>query len=98
MSQKKRKKRNSNYSGYSGSRKDPMKLQQTSNNKKMDPLTRNILLSDLVILAASMMLQEHGLISETMASIVCVVGIIMLIVALYLLFGPQRRIDGVPKR
>ena len=93
MSQKKRKKRNSNYAG-----KDPMKLQQTSNNKKMDPLTRNILLSDLVILAASMMLQEHGLISETMASIVCVVGIIMLIVALYLLFGPQRRIDGVPKR
>lgn len=94
MSQKKRKKQNSN---YTGSRKDPMKLQQASSNKKMDPLTRNILLSDLIILAASMMLQENGMISDTMGGIVCVVGVIMLIVALYLLFGPPRRIDGAPK-
>ncbi len=93
MSQKKHKKRNSN---YNGSRKDPMKL-QSAKNKKMDPLTRNILLSDLIILAASMMLQENGMISDTMAGIVCVVGVIMLIVALYLLFGPPRRIDGAPK-
>ena len=93
MSQKKHKKRNSNYGG-----KDPMKLQQTSKNKKADPLTRNILLSDLVMLAASMMLQEQGMIGETMATVVTVVGVIMLIVALYLLFGPQKRINGTPKQ
>ena len=93
MSQKKHKKRNSNYGG-----KDPLKLQQTSKNKKADPLTRNILLSDLVMLAASMMLQEQGMIGETMATVVTVVGVIMLIVALYLLFGPQKRINGTPKQ
>lgn len=95
MSQKKHKKRNSN-SGYAG--KDPMKLQQTSKNKKADPLTRNILLSDLVILAASMVLQEHGMIGEKMATVVTIVGVIMLVVALYLLFGPQKRINGGPKQ
>lgn len=95
MSQKKHKKRNSG-AAYTG--KDPMKLQQTSKNKKADPLTRNILLSDLVILAASMVLQEHGMIGEKMATVVAIVGVIMLIVALYLLFGPQKRIDGGPKR
>ncbi len=93
MSQKKHKKRNSNYGG-----KDPMKLQQTSKNKKADPLTRNILISDLVMLAASVMLQEQGLIGEGMATVVTVIGIIMLIVALYLLFGPQKRINGTPKQ
>lgn len=93
MSQKKRKKQNSNYTG-----KDPMKLQQTSKNKKADPLTRNILISDLVILAASLLLQEQGLIGEGMATFVTIIGIIMLIVALYLLFGPQKRINGTPKQ
>ena len=93
MSQKKRKKQNSNYGG-----KDPMKLQQTSKTKKMDPLTRNILFSDLVILAASMMLQEYGMISEGMATVVAIVGVILLVVALYLLFGPQKRINGAPKQ
>lgn len=93
MSQKKRKKQNSNYTG-----KDPMKLQQTSKNKKADPLTRNILISDLVILAASMVLQENGMIGEGMATAVAIVGVILLIVALYLLFGPQKRINGTPKQ
>ena len=93
MSQKKRKKQHSSYTG-----KDPMKLQQTSKNKKADPLTRNILISDLVILAASMGLQENGMIGEGMATAVAIVGVILLIVALYLLFGPQKRIDGAPKQ
>ena len=93
MSQKKHKKRNSNYGG-----KDPMKLQQTSKSKKADPLTRNILISDLVMLAASVMLQEQGLIDEGMATFVTVIGVVMLIVALYLLFGPQKRINGTPKK
>ena len=93
MSQKKRKKQNSNYTG-----KDPMKLQQASKNKKADPLTRNILISDLVILAASMVLQENGMIGEGMATAVAIVGVIVLIVALYLLFGPQKRINGTPKQ
>lgn len=74
--------------------KDPMKLQQTSSSKRMDTLPRNILLSDLVILAASQMMLDKGMISSAMADFVGVVGVIMLIVALFLLFGPQNRAGG----
>ena len=91
MSQKKHKKRNS--SSYYGG-KDPMKLQQTSSSKKLDALPRNLLLGDLVILAASQMMLEQGMISNTLADIVGVIGVIMLITALILLFGPQNRAGG----
>lgn len=93
MSQKKRKKRSTPVNVG----KDPMKLQQTSKHKKADPLTRNLLLSDLVILAASQMMLDKGMISQGMADFSGVVGVILLIIALYLLFGPQKRINGTPK-
>lgn len=91
MSQKKRKKHTVPSNSPS---KDPMKLQQTSRSKRMDTLPRNILLSDLVILAASQMMLDKGMISNAMADFVGVVGVIMLIAALILLFGPQNRAGG----
>lgn len=91
MSQKKRKKHNVSSNSLS---KDPMKLQQTSRTKRMDTLPRNLLLSDLVILAASQMMLDNGMISNAMADFVGVVGIIMLIAALILLFGPKNRAGG----
>lgn len=94
MSQKKRKK----HSTPTNVGKDPMKLQQTSKHKKADPLTRNLLLCDLVILAASQMMLDQDMISQGMADFCGVVGIILLIIALYLLFGPQKRINGTPKQ
>ncbi len=91
MSQKKHKKHNSTPNALN---KDPMKLQQTSRTKRMDTLPRNLLLSDLVILAASQMMLDKGMISNGMADFVGVVGVIMLIAALYLLFGPKNRAGG----
>lgn len=91
MSQKKHKKRNSS-SNYTS--KDPMKLQQTSSSKKLDPLPRNLLLTDLVLLAASQMMLDKGMISNTMADIIGLVGLVMLITALILLFGPKNRAGG----
>ncbi len=91
MSQKKRKKHNMSSQSLG---KDPMKLQQTSRTKRMPTLPRNLLLSDLVLLAASQMMLDAGMISNAMADFVGVVGIIMLIAALYLLFGPKNRAGG----
>lgn len=91
MSQKKRKKRNSSSAVLS---KDPRKLQETAKSKRMDTLPRNLLLSDLVLLAASQMMLEREMISNTMADIVGVVGLLMLVTALFLLFGPKKGSAG----
>ena len=87
MSQKRQKKRN-NQPLQTG--KNPNKLQQTSKSKKMNPLARNLLLIDLVTLGASQLMVEHEMISEAMANFVAGLGIVMLIVALYLEFGPKK--------
>lgn len=91
MSQKKRKKRNSSSTVLS---KDPRKLQETAKSKRMDTLPRNLLLSDLVLLAASQMMLDREMISNTMADIVGVVGLLMLVAALFLLFGPKKGSAG----
>ena len=94
MSQKKHKKRNSSANPAS---KDPRKLQQTSSSKRMDPLARNLLCIDLVLLAASQMMLDNGMISNTIADLAGVAGVIMLIAALVLQFGPRNRTPGGPK-
>ena len=91
MSKKKKKKRNSNSYVMD---KDPLKLQQTSSAKRLDTLPRNLLLSDLVLMAASQMMLDNGMISQTVADIVGIIGVIMLITALFLLFGPKNRTGG----
>ena len=91
MSKKKHKKRNSNSYVMD---KDPLKLQQTSSAKRLDTLPRNLLLSDLVLMAASQMMLDNGMISQTVADIVGIIGVIMLITALFLLFGPKNRTGG----
>lgn len=91
MSQKKHKKRNPNSTPLG---KDPRKLQQTAKTKRMDTLPRNLLLSDLVILAASQMMLERDMISNTLADVVGVIGVLMLLAALFLLFGPKNKRPG----
>lgn len=86
MSQKKNKKRSMQPQQVG---KNPNKLQQTSKNKKMNVLARNLLMIDLVTLGASQMMVEKQMISETMANFIAFLGLIMLVVALYLEFGPK---------
>ena len=86
MSKKRQKKRNHKHS-YAAS--NPNQLQQTSQTKKMNPLARNLLLLDLVIMGASLMMQENGLITESIGNVIGVLGMIMMVVAIYLEFGPN---------
>ena len=87
MSQKKRKKPRD-------VGKDPKKLQHSGEAKQFDPLAHNILCVDMVLLAAAQWMYNEEMISETVSGIATVVGLILLIVALYLQFGPK---DNKPK-
>ena len=96
MSQKKRKKHTSSPTVQTS--KNPQRLQQTSKTKKMNPLARNLLLIDLICLCASQWLLQREMIPDPVASLVAILGIIMLIVALYLEFGSNRPGLKAPKR
>ena len=88
MAQKKKK---SHASGsYSGG-KNPNKLQQTSHSKKMDPVPRNLLCIDLIMLAASEWMAREDMLSNSAANMIGILGVILLLIALYLQFGPKKR-------
>ena len=66
------------------------KLQGSSDTKKFDPLARNILYTDLIILALAQIMYSNGWIGETLSGFSTVVGVVLLIVALYIQFGPKK--------
>ncbi len=55
--------------------------------KRMKPLARNILLGDLVLLAATQLMMSNEIITETTGSILTLVGVGLLMLALYIQFG-----------
>ena len=89
MSQKKRKKRRTQSSYHAGSRQwqDQPTDSQVNYEKKLNPVTRNLLLLDLVLLAVVGLLSNNGLISDTLSAILSLVGIVVMVVALWFQFG-----------
>ncbi len=73
---------------------DPNELQQTRKYKKFDPAARNLLWLDLISLAICQILVSKELIGDTAANVITVVGLILLLVALWLQFRPKH---GGPK-
>ena len=63
--------------------------------KRMDPTARLLLYGDLVFLAAASILDANHLISEFVSGTLTLIGLILLIVALWLQFG--RKKDGLRK-
>lgn len=65
--------------------------------KRMDPTARLMLLGDLVFLATSALLESKGLISELVSLLCTVVGVILLLTALWLQFGSKKGGKGLGK-
>ncbi len=63
--------------------------------KRMNPAARALLYGDLVFLAAASILDANHLISEFVSGTLTLIGLILLIVALWLQFG--RKKDGLRK-
>lgn len=98
MSQKKYKKRHSQSTMNAKRQAAQAKLADEKDRarKRMDPTARNLLLGNLVFLAASQMLYTNGMMSDTVNAITSIIGIILLFVALWFQFGKKKR-DGRPR-
>ena len=59
------------------------------NRKRMNPVARNILLADLVILALAALLEHNGLITPLISGMVSIFGLILMVIALWVQFGKK---------
>ena len=57
--------------------------------KRMNPVARNILLADLVILALAAILEGNGLITPLISGMVSIFGLILMVIALWVQFGKK---------
>ena len=65
--------------------------------KRFKPAARNLLLLNLVFLAATQLLYNSQLISETISNICTLLGVIFLFVALWIQFGNGPSGDPTPR-
>ena len=92
MSQKKHKKRHSQSTINATRQANQAKLADEKDRmqKRMDPTARNLLLGDLVFLAICQLLYSNGMISETLSALSSIIGLILLVIALWFQFGNKR--------
>lgn len=64
--------------------------------KRMDPTARLLLYGDLVFLALSSFLDYRELISPTVSTVCTIIGVVVLLVALWFQFGKKR--DGAGRQ
>jgi hypothetical protein len=65
--------------------------------KRMNPVARALLLIDLVFLSVVSLLDINEIISDVISGACTLVGVAMLLIALWLQFGPKGRGSGGPK-
>ena len=65
--------------------------------KRMDPTARLLLYGDLVFLALFSFLEYKGLISDLASGLCTIIGVILLVIALWLQFGRKRDESGFGK-
>lgn len=84
----KRKKRHSNavMAAKQKAKAEAIADQKDRARKRMNPVARNILLGDLVFLAACIWLEQQGLLSQSMNAVTALIGAALIPVALYFQF------------
>ena len=68
--------------------------QKDRNKKRMDPTARVLLYGDLVFLAVTSIMDAGGVISGLASGICTIIGLVLLILALWFQFRPKERIKG----
>ena len=89
MSQKKHKKRHSQAVMDAKRQANQAKLADEKDRarKRMDPTARTLLFGNLIFLAVIMLLDRNGLISPLFSGACTIIGVILLILALWFQFG-----------
>lgn len=93
MSKKKYKKRHSQSTMNAKRQAADAKLADEMDRAKnrMDPTARTLLLGDLVFLAVCQLLYSNGMMSELVSGGCTIIGLILLILALWFQFGKKKR-------
>lgn len=60
-----------------------------SSSKRFDPLARNLLFGDLIVLALSQFLTTKGIMSEFLSNSITLIGFIVLLIAIWIQFGKK---------
>ncbi len=94
MSQKKRKKSRPQGARGTGT---PAETPSAGGGKRFKPLAYGLLWGDLVFLAACQLMVRAGVLNETNATIATVLGVILLLAALVMQFGPSDRTPKPPR-
>lgn len=63
--------------------------EKSRNKKRMDPTARALLYGDLVFLAIASILETNELVSKPVGGLLTLIGLIILIVALWIQFRPK---------
>lgn len=82
--------RSQSYSSSEGS----ILSQDTSSSKRFNPMARNLLFADIVILGFAALGERYGFISPVVSSVLTVMGFLMLLAALWFQFGGGGKKDG----
>ena len=92
MSQKKHKKRHSQSTMNAKRQAAETRLadEKARSRSRMDPTARNLLLGDLVFLAAVGFLEQKGMISDVLDVLSALVGVVLLLLALWFQFGRKK--------
>ena len=96
MAQKKYKKRHSNSTMAAKKLAADAKLADEKDRarKRMNPTARTLLLGDLVFLALISILDTWGALSPIVSGFCTIVGVVLLMAALWFQFGPNSRPGG----
>ena len=91
MSQKKHKKRHHNATVTAKRQAEQEKLADEidRSKKRMNPTARLLLWGDLVYLAIIVLLDRNGLLSNLVGSVATIIGLILLLLALWFQFGKK---------
>lgn len=101
MSQKKHKKRHPQSKRPVSAPVEESEFASDGTRKRMNSTSRNILLFALVLLAATEAMFRAGLLPEAVSNVIAIVGLVLLMIALWFQFGDPsgggRTSSGNPK-
>lgn len=94
MSKNKKRSQSSSSAAKNRFQEEALADQKDRDRKRMDPVGRTLLLGDLVFLALCQVLDGKGLLSPAMNNLTTGLGVALLILALYFLFGKKNGAGG----
>lgn len=89
MSKKKKRHANSSASVRTRSQAAALADEKDRARKRMNPIARNLLLGDVVFLAICQILYQAGMLSDLLSGVATIVGIALLMSALWFQFGKK---------